>query len=80
MRVLKSTDSHPTADWIYEKGRKEMPNISLGTVYRNLNMLKAKGTIIDLGFAGVGLFGQGSDMNALFTGGACKGFEKFFQT
>ena len=39
LRVLKSTDSHPTADWIYEKVRKEIPNISLGTVYRNLNVL-----------------------------------------
>jgi len=37
LRILKSTDSHPTADWIYEKVRNEIPNISLGTVYRNLN-------------------------------------------
>ena len=39
LRILKSTDSHPTADWIYEKVRNEIPNISLGTVYRNLNVL-----------------------------------------
>ncbi len=39
LRILKSTDSHPTADWIYEEVRNEIPNISLGTVYRNLNVL-----------------------------------------
>lgn len=45
LRVLRSTDSHPTADWIYEKVRKEIPNISLGTVYRNLNVLAEHGRI-----------------------------------
>lgn len=45
LRVLKSTKSHPTADWIYEKVRKEIPNISLGTVYRNLNVLAEHGEI-----------------------------------
>lgn len=37
--VLKSTYSHPTADWVYEKAREQIPNISKGTVYRNLNQL-----------------------------------------
>jgi len=40
LRVLKRTSSHPTADWVYEQVRKEIPNISLGTVYRNLKSLK----------------------------------------
>ncbi len=46
--ILKSTDIHPTADWIYEMARKEIPNISLGTVYRNLKILKEEGLIIEL--------------------------------
>lgn len=50
--VLKRTTSHPSVDWIYEEVRKEIPNISLGTVYRNLNMLKEGGAVIDLTFAG----------------------------
>lgn len=37
--ILRSTDCHPTADWVYEQARKVIPNISLGTVYRNLNLL-----------------------------------------
>jgi len=45
LRILKSTKSHPTADWIYETVKKEIPNISLGTVYRNLNVLAEHGKI-----------------------------------
>mgnify|MGYP001455399023 FL=1 len=48
LKTLKNTDTHPTADWIYEQVKKEMPNISLGTVYRNLGMLKDLGEIIEL--------------------------------
>ncbi len=37
--------SHPTADQIYERVRKQIPNISLGTVYRNLQKLVAEGQL-----------------------------------
>ena len=36
---LVSTNSHPTADIVYMHVKEEFPNISLGTVYRNLNLL-----------------------------------------
>ena len=51
LNVLRSTDTHPTANWIYTKVREEIPNISLGTVYRNLSALAAAGEIlaIDVG-------------------------------
>jgi len=52
LRVLQRSTSHPSADWIYEEVRKQIPNISLGTVYRNLNMLQKEGSIVDLSFAG----------------------------
>lgn len=39
LRALRDTTSHPTASWIYDKVRDEIPNISLGTVYRNLARL-----------------------------------------
>lgn len=42
---LASTTSHPTADTVYLHVREDFPNISLGTVYRNLNLL------VDLGEA-----------------------------
>lgn len=50
LRTLRNTDTHPTADWIYEQVKKEMPNISLGTVYRNLGMLRELGEIRELNF------------------------------
>ncbi len=45
LKVLRNTKSHPNADWIYTEVRKEIPNISLGTVYRNLSKLSNDGTI-----------------------------------
>ena len=51
LRVLKSTTSHPTAEWIYEQVKREVPNISLGTVYRNLRLLKQEGEISELDLA-----------------------------
>ena len=48
--VLKNTDIHPTADWIYEQVKKDIPNISLGTIYRNLNVLSEMGEIMVLDY------------------------------
>ncbi len=48
LNILKNTKSHPTASYIYEEARKIIPNISLGTVYRNLAELDKAGTIISL--------------------------------
>ena len=36
---LMNRKDHPTADAVYASIREEFPNISLGTVYRNLNLL-----------------------------------------
>ncbi len=52
LKVVTSTKSHPRADWIYEQVRKEIPNISLGTVYRNLKLLAKAGEIYQLELAG----------------------------
>lgn len=48
LSVLSSTKSHPTAEWIYSETRKIIPNISLGTVYRNLSELAKSGTILSI--------------------------------
>lgn len=42
---LCSTHEHPTADMVYENIRRTFPNISLGTVYRNLALLTELGEI-----------------------------------
>ena len=48
LTLLKSTHFHPTADWLYQELRKDFPNISLGTVYRNLSVLSQNGDIAAL--------------------------------
>ena len=48
--ILCSTDSHPTADWIYEQARQRIPEISLGTVYRNLQVLREENKILELNY------------------------------
>lgn len=52
---LANTKEHPTADMIYMSIRETNPNISLGTVYRNLNLLVDQGEIIKISH------GTGSD-------------------
>lgn len=44
-QYLASRKDHPTADNVYMAIRKQIPNISLGTVYRNLTMLAETGEI-----------------------------------
>ncbi|MCH5255478.1 MAG: transcriptional repressor [Lachnospiraceae bacterium] len=42
---LMTRKDHPTADVVYMNVRKQFPNISLGTVYRNLTLLSDLGEI-----------------------------------
>ena len=50
--LLRGTTSHPTADWVYDEVRKVIPNISKGTVYRNLKILRDTGMISELDLNG----------------------------
>lgn len=45
---LMTRKDHPTADVVYMNVRQEYPNISLGTVYRNLTLLADMGEILRL--------------------------------
>lgn len=45
---LFHTKEHPTADTIYINIREQYPNISLGTVYRNLSFLLDQGEIVKI--------------------------------
>ncbi len=47
-RLLKSVKNHPTAEWIYQELKKDYSNLSLATVYRNLNLLCQCGEIIKI--------------------------------
>jgi Fur family peroxide stress response transcriptional regulator len=50
LEVLRQTTSHPTAKWIYDKVRRRLPELSLGTVYRNLALLLRQGHVRKLDF------------------------------
>jgi Fe2+ or Zn2+ uptake regulation protein len=52
LETLRKHNIHPTADTLYEMVRKQMPRISLGTVYRNLEILTALGEIQTLELSG----------------------------
>ena len=43
-----ATDTHPTAEMVYERLKPEMPRLSLGTVYRNLRQMAAEGRLVEL--------------------------------
>lgn len=52
LTLLNSTKTHPSASWLYERLREEYPEISLGTVYRNLSVLADEGRLLVLPTAG----------------------------
>ncbi len=45
-KTIASTKSHPSAKWVYEQLKDEIPNLSLGTVYRNIALFKEQGRVI----------------------------------
>jgi len=48
LEELRATRSHPTAGELYHSVRDRLPRISLGTVYRNLDILQETGDVIRL--------------------------------
>ena len=52
LEVLRETNNHPSADELYQRVRTRLPRISLGTVYRNLEVLCELGEIQKLELSG----------------------------
>jgi len=52
LEELRKLTSHPSASDLYQIVRKRVSRISLGTVYRNLQLLSKNGTIRKLDMAG----------------------------
>ncbi|MDO4275159.1 MAG: transcriptional repressor [Eubacteriales bacterium] len=64
---LMTRKDHPTADVVYENMKLIYPNISLGTVYRNLSLLADIGEIRKLpSFAGVDRFDGRTEQHSHF--------------
>lgn len=49
---LRKIPCHPTADALYQRVRRRLPHISLGTVYRNLELLSRQGELMVIDQAG----------------------------
>lgn len=45
LNAICSTDCHPSAKWVYNKIKDQYPDISLGTVYRNIALFKEEGVV-----------------------------------
>lgn len=52
LETVRHFPIHPTADEVYTQVKREIPSISLGTVYRNLNLLTGLGLLRKLETAG----------------------------
>lgn len=46
---IQSTTTHPSAEWVYRELKGDFPDLSLGTVYRNIALFKEEGQIISVG-------------------------------
>lgn len=49
LETLRTTTEHPSAEWIYTKLKPQYPNLSLGTVYRNLALFLKEGDAVLVG-------------------------------
>lgn len=49
LACLQSTKTHPSAEWVYAQLKPTIPDLSLGTVYRNLAEFRSSGQIISVG-------------------------------
>lgn len=52
LNTLQETTVHPTADWVYSKLKPRYPDLSLGTVYRNLKKFCETGKAVSIGVIG----------------------------
>ena len=52
LEALRDNRTHPTADQIYDTVRQQISNISKGTIYRNLQVLREDGAISELNLNG----------------------------
>lgn len=49
LNCIRETKCHPTAEWVYRQLKPDFPDLSLGTVYRNIAMFKEENTIQSIG-------------------------------
>jgi Fur family peroxide stress response transcriptional regulator len=45
LELVRSTKTHPGAQWIYDRLKPTIPDLSLGTVYRNIGIFREEGLL-----------------------------------
>lgn len=78
LEYLRSVKTHPSAEIVFEGVREEMPNITLATVYRNLNLLANNGDILRLMNNGEARFDGDTSSHQHFYCKSCDGVFDFF--
>lgn len=49
LTAIRETKCHPSADWVYQTLKPTHPDLSLGTVYRNLDFFQQHGMVRSVG-------------------------------
>ena len=49
LQCICETDVHPSAEWVYHRLKPRIPDLSLGTVYRNIGLFRREGAIVSVG-------------------------------
>ncbi|GHU66053.1 transcriptional repressor [Spirochaetia bacterium] len=49
LELIRSTGTHPGAQWVYDQLKPSIPDLSLGTVYRNIAVFREEGLLESVG-------------------------------
>ena len=49
LELIRASRAHPGAQWVYERLKPRFPDLSLGTVYRNIKILTEEGALVSAG-------------------------------
>ena len=72
LNCVRSARTHPSADWVFAQLKPRIPDLSLGTVYRNLGLFKQQGLVRSVGVVeGLERFDGCTQPHAHFICSAC---------
>ena len=72
LSCLRSSKAHPSAETLFAQLKPQIPDLSMGTVYRNLNLFKAQGLAISVAtVGGVERFDGNTDPHVHFICDGC---------
>lgn len=76
LNIIKENHVHPTAEWVYEEAKEQLPQIGIATVYRNLNALAENGEILKIsGIDGADRFDGNNRLHYHIRCRKCQGLE-----